>query len=156
MVLLGLVLVAVLVPTAIIDLDRRVIPNTLMAVGAGAGVVLVLAVDRDHLAGHLLAAAAAGGCFLLVAVASPGGMGMGDVKLTTVLGLYLGASVVPALVVALAAAAVAGVAIVARRGLRAGRKVALPFGPFLALGGVVGLLAGPALIDAYLRTATGG
>jgi leader peptidase (prepilin peptidase)/N-methyltransferase len=144
------------VPAAVIDLDRRVIPNALVAVGAVAGLALVLAVDRDHLAGHLLAAVGAGGGFLLVAVAAPSGMGMGDVKLAALLGLYLGASVVPALLVALASGAAAGAAIVARRGLRAGRKAAIPFGPFLALGGVVGLLAGPALTEWYLRAFAGG
>src|SRR4051812_26830812 len=105
MVLLGLALVAVLVPAAVIDLDRRVIPNALTAAGAVGGLALVLAVDRDHLAGHLFAAAASGGCFLVVAIASRGGMGMGDVKLVAVLGLYLGAEVVPALLVALASGA---------------------------------------------------
>lgn len=74
---------------------------------------------------------------------------MGDVKLAGVMGLFLGASVAPALIVAFLAGAGAGAAIVAVRGLEA-RAVAIPFAPFLALGGIAGLFAGERLIDLYL------
>jgi leader peptidase (prepilin peptidase)/N-methyltransferase len=76
-------------------------------------------------------------------------MGMGDVKLAAVMGLYLGSSVAPAMLVALAAGAAVGIAIMLSQGSEA-RKKAIPFGPFLALGGVVGLLAGPEMLDLYL------
>jgi leader peptidase (prepilin peptidase) / N-methyltransferase len=148
----GLALVLVLVPTALIDLEHRVIPNTVMAVAAVVGLALVALTDPSHLAQHLIAAAGAGGFFFLVVLAYPAGMGMGDVKLAAVLGLYLGASVIPAVAVAL----LVGAVIIARKGAKAGRKTAVPFGPFLALGGIVGLLAGPAMIDWYLRTFAGG
>ena len=152
----GLALVLVLVPTALIDLEYRIIPNALMAVGAVAGLALVALTDPSQLSEHLIAAAAAGGFFFAVVLAYPAGMGMGDVKLAAVLGLYLGASVIPALAVALLAGTLVGVAVIARNGAKAGRKTAVPFGPFLALGGIVGLLAGPAMIDWYLRTFAGG
>jgi leader peptidase (prepilin peptidase)/N-methyltransferase len=152
----GLALVAILVPTALIDLEHRVIPNGLMAVGAVVGLALVLVADSGHLAAHLIAATAAGGFFFVVVLAYPRGMGMGDVKLAGLLGLYLGASVAPALLVALVSGTVVGVAIIARKGTHAGRKTAIPFGPFLAFGGIVGLLAGPAMIDWYLKTFAGG
>lgn len=152
----GLALVLVLVPTALIDLEYRIIPNALMAVGAVAGLALVALTDPSQLSEHLIAAAAAGGFFFAVVLAYPAGMGMGDVKLAAVLGLYLGASVIPALAVALLAGTLVGVAVIARKGAKAGRKTAVPFGPFLALGGIVGLLAGPAMIDWYLRTFAGG
>jgi len=83
-------------------------------------------------------------------------MGMGDVKLAALLGLYLGSSVAPALFVALVTGTVVGVAIMARKGTQEGRKTAIPFGPFLAVGGIVGLLAGPEMIDWYLKTFAGG
>jgi leader peptidase (prepilin peptidase) / N-methyltransferase len=152
----GLALVLVLVPTAMIDLEYRVIPNALMAVGAVVGLGLVAVTDPSHLASHLISAAAAGGFFFVVVLAYPAGMGMGDVKLAAVLGVYLGASVIPALLVALLAGTLVGVVIVARKGAKAGRKTAVAFGPFLVLGGIVGLLAGPAMIDWYLRTFSGG
>ena len=73
---------------------------------------------------------------------------MGDVKLAGAMGLYLGLSVIPALLVAFLSGSLVGVVIIAREGA-AGRKKAVPFGVFLALGGIVGVLAGPELIDLY-------
>jgi len=85
----------------------------------------------------------------LAALAYPSGMGMGDVKLAAVMGLYLGSSVVPALLVALLAGSLVGVTIVTRKGVAAGRKTAVPFGPFLALGALVGLFWGPQIVAWY-------
>jgi leader peptidase (prepilin peptidase)/N-methyltransferase len=78
-------------------------------------------------------------------------MGMGDVKLAAVMGLVLGSAVAPALFVALLTGTLAGLVVMARHGVQAGRKTAIPFGPFLALGGVVGVFAGPALVNVYLH-----
>jgi leader peptidase (prepilin peptidase)/N-methyltransferase len=78
-------------------------------------------------------------------------MGMGDVKLATVMGLYLGRAVAPALLIGFAAGALVGVAVIVRRGAEA-RKEAVPFGPLLALGGAVGLWYGNAIIDWYVDT----
>ncbi len=98
---------------------------------------------------RLIAAAAAGGLLFCVALAYPKGMGLGDVKLTATMGLFLGRAVAPAVLVALLAGSLVGVALLIRHGARA-RKMAIPFGPFLALGGVVGTLVGNQLIDLYL------
>jgi leader peptidase (prepilin peptidase)/N-methyltransferase len=68
-----------------------------------------------------------------------------------VLGLFLGAPVAVAVFVALVAGVVAGLALMARKGVRAGRATALAFGPFLALGAVVAMLAGDRLLDAYVN-----
>jgi leader peptidase (prepilin peptidase)/N-methyltransferase len=149
---LGLVLVALLVPITLIDLDERIIPNRLTGPGALAAIGLLAALEPGALPEHLAAGAGAALFFGLAAVARPGGMGMGDVKLAGMLGLFLGASVAFALLVALVAGTVVGVAIMARVGAAAGRKTAVPFGPFLALGGVVALLAGAPVLDAYLST----
>jgi leader peptidase (prepilin peptidase)/N-methyltransferase len=86
----------------------------------------------------------------VAALASPAGMGMGDVKLAAVLGLFLGEEVAVALFVALLAGVLVGAAIIARKGVRAGRRTVLAFGPFLALGGVVAVIAGGGLLEAYL------
>jgi len=150
--LLGLVLVALLVPIALIDLDHRIIPNRLTALGAVAALAIGAATDLDGVPQQLIASAAAGGFLLLAALARPGGMGMGDVKLAGMLGLFLGREVAVALLVALVAGTLVGVAVMAQRGVREGRRTAIPFGPFLALGGVAGLLAGPAIVDWYLST----
>jgi leader peptidase (prepilin peptidase) / N-methyltransferase len=150
--LLGLVLVALLVPIALIDLDHRIIPNRLTALGAVAALAIGAATDLDGVPQQLIAGAAAGGFLLLAALARPGGMGMGDVKLAGMLGLFLGREVAVALLVAFVAGTLVGVGVMARRGVGEGRRTAIPFGPFLAFGGVVGLLAGPAIVDWYLST----
>jgi leader peptidase (prepilin peptidase) / N-methyltransferase len=148
---LGLVLCALLVVVTLTDLERRVIPNPVLAAGAVIGVGIAAATDPSSLTDRGLAAAGAGGFLFLIALAYPRGMGMGDVKLVAVMGLYLGRSVAPAVLIGFAAGAVVGLALIARRGAGA-RKQAVPFGPFLALGGVVGLWYGNAIVDWYLGT----
>jgi leader peptidase (prepilin peptidase)/N-methyltransferase len=76
---------------------------------------------------------------------------MGDVKLAGVMGLYLGLSVAPAMLIAFLSGSVVGIAIMAKHGAQA-RKKGVPFAPFLALGGLVALVAGAELIDLYTRT----
>jgi leader peptidase (prepilin peptidase)/N-methyltransferase len=149
---LGLAFVLLLVPVTLIDLDHRIIPNKLMLVGLVVSIALVLATRSDDLVEHLIAAAAAGGFLLLAALAYPAGMGMGDVKLAGVMGLFLGRAVGPAMFVALIAGSVIGALIIWRKGAKEGRKTAIPFGPYLALGGLVGLFAGDAIVDWYLDT----
>jgi leader peptidase (prepilin peptidase)/N-methyltransferase len=149
---LGLAFVLLLVPVTLIDLDHRIIPNKLMLVGTVVSIAIVLLTDPDSLTEHLIAAGGAGGFLLIAALAYPAGMGMGDVKLAGVMGLFLGRAVGPAMFVALVAGSVVGALIVARKGAKEGRKTAIPFGPYLAFGGVVGLLAGDAMVDWYLDT----
>ena len=146
---LGLIFCGTLVTVTLADLERRVIPNSVLLFAAAAAAAILLASDPAALPERLLAGLGAGGFLLIAALAYPGGMGMGDVKLAAVMGLYLGAAVVPAMLVALVAGAVVGLATMARHGAGE-RKRAIPFGPFLALGGVVGLLAGDELLNAYL------
>jgi leader peptidase (prepilin peptidase)/N-methyltransferase len=149
---LGLAFVLLLVPVTLIDLDHRIIPNKLMLIGFVVSIALVLATRPDDLVEHLIAATAAGGFLLLAALAYPAGMGMGDVKLAGVMGLFLGRAVGPAMFVALIAGSVIGALIMARKGVKEGRKTGIPFGPYLALGGLVGLFAGDAIVDWYLDT----
>jgi leader peptidase (prepilin peptidase) / N-methyltransferase len=145
---LDLGLLAVVVPAAVIDLDRRVIPNAVLLPGVIAGIAMLVAWPH-RLTQHAVAAAGAGGFLLAAALAGRGAMGMGDVKLAAVMGLYLGPSVAVAMLVALLAGTLAGGVVIARRGVRQGRKAALPFGPFLALGALVGMVAGPVAIGWY-------
>ena len=149
---LGIALVLTLVPITFIDLDHRIIPNRIVGPSAVVALVILALTDADALPDHLIAAAAAGGFFLLAALAYPRGMGMGDVKLAALLGLYLGSSVAPALLAAMLSGTLVGGAIIARKGVAEGRKTAVPFGPFLALGALVGLFAGPEIVDWYRDT----
>ncbi len=148
---LGLVFVTTLAAITLTDLERRVIPNRILVVAAVLAVAIATATDPGSLPERAIAAAAAGGLLFLAALAYPRGMGLGDVKLAAVMGLFLGRDVAPAILVALLAGSVVGLAMIARHGAAA-RKRAIPFGPFLALGGVVGLLAGDEMVDWYLNT----
>ena len=147
---LPLAFVLLLVPITLIDLDFHIIPNVLSATGAVAALALVLAFQSDDLTEHLIAALGAGGFFLVAALVYPAGMGMGDVKLAFVMGLFLGRAVVPAIFAALIAGSVVGAIVIARLGAAEGRKKGIPFGPWLALGSLVGLFAGDELVDWYL------
>jgi leader peptidase (prepilin peptidase)/N-methyltransferase len=149
---LGLAFVVLLVPVAVIDIDFRIIPNKLMLAGTIAALAILVLTRPDDIPEHLIAAVAAGGFLLIAAIAHPSGMGMGDVKLAFVMGLFLGREVGVAMLVALVAGSAVGIAIMARKGAQEGRKTAIPFGPFLALGSIVGLLAGEPVVDWYLRT----
>ena len=145
---LELPFVAALIALAAIDFDHKLLPNRIVYPLAAYGVIATLLVDRDDLVENLIAG---GGAFLflfLVVLAYPRGMGMGDVKLAGAMGLFLGLSVIPALLVAFLSGSVVGVVLIAREGASA-RKKAVPFGVFLALGGIVGVLAGPELIELY-------
>ena len=150
-VALALTLITTLVAVTRTDLEQRLIPNRILAASAVTGLALVALGDPSSLAERLGAAAGAGGLLLLAAVAYPEGMGMGDVKLSAVIGVYLGPSVMPALLIAFTLGVLFGLVLVARHGLAA-RKQAIPFGPFLAAGGLIGLLAGRELIGIYLGT----
>jgi leader peptidase (prepilin peptidase)/N-methyltransferase len=140
--------VALLIAVAAIDLEHRIVPNRIVAPSAAFALLASALIHPDALPTLLLAGGIAFAGLLVAALAYPGGMGMGDVKLAGVMGLYLGAAVAPALLAAFAAGAGVGLAILAREG-GAARKKAVPFAPFLALGGLVGLLVGPELVGLY-------
>ena len=149
---LGLAFVLLLVPVTVIDIDFRIIPNKLMILGTVVALAILALTRPGDIPEHLIAAVAAGGFLLIAAIAYPGGMGMGDVKLAFVMGLFLGRDVGVAMLAGLLAGSLIGAAVIARKGAKEGRKTAIPFGPFLALGGLVGLLAGEPVVDWYLRT----
>jgi leader peptidase (prepilin peptidase) / N-methyltransferase len=146
--LLELPFAAVLIAVAAIDLEHRIVPNRIVVPAAVWALAAGALLERSDLPELLLGGAAAFLGLLLAALAYPAGMGMGDVKLAGVMGLYLGASVAPALLVAFAAGALAGLVIIVREGA-GGRKRGVPFAPYMALGGLVAVMAGSPLIDLY-------
>jgi leader peptidase (prepilin peptidase)/N-methyltransferase len=148
---LSIVLILLVVPAALIDLEHRIIPNRITALGAVLALVIGVALDPAGEPERLIAGAAAGGFLLLAALAYPGGMGMGDVKLAGVMGLFLGAPVAAAILIALVSGVLVGALVIAGRGARVGRKTAVPFGPFLALGALVAVFAGQPIIDLYVN-----
>ena len=138
---------ALLVAVSVIDLEHRIVPNQLVVPAAA---VMLVAQAALHPSVEWLVAAFGAATLLLVAVlAYPNGLGMGDVKLALLLGAMLGRTVPVALFIGVLAALVPSAVLLARHGSSA-RKMGIPFAPFLALGGVVALFAGEALLDAYL------
>ncbi len=148
---LDFTLIAVLVPVALIDFDHRLIPNRITAPAAVLALAIGLMTKPAGVPEQLIAGLAAGGFLLFFVLAYPRGMGMGDVKLAAVLGLYLGRSVAVALLGGVLLASVVGGVVMARLGVERGRKTAIPFGPFLALGGLIAMFAGPSILHWYLH-----
>jgi leader peptidase (prepilin peptidase) / N-methyltransferase len=148
---LGLTLVAVLVPVALIDFEHQIIPNKITLPAAVLALAIGLALHPSGVPEQLIAGVAAGGFLFVFVLAYPRGMGMGDVKLAAVLGLFLGRSVAVALLAGVLLGTIVGVGVMARVGVARGRKVKVPFGPFLAIGGVIALFLGPAIVHWYLN-----
>ncbi len=138
---------AVLVVVSATDLSHRIIPNVIVL--PATGIVLVAQTVLEPSPEWALAAFGAGFFLLVAAMAYPGGMGIGDVKLAMLLGAMLGRTVPVALMIGMVAALVPSIYLLAKHGMAA-RKMGIPFGPFLALGGVIALFAGGRLLDAYL------
>jgi len=138
---------ATLVTVSATDLSHRIVPNVVVLPAAAAVLVAMTALHPS--AEWALGAFGASLFLFLAALAYPKGMGMGDVKLALLLGAMLGRTVPVALMVGMIAALVLSLVLFARHG-KAARKMAIPFAPFLSLGGVVALFAGDELLDAYL------
>ena len=138
---------AVLVAISAIDLEHRIVPNRIVLPAAVA--VLAARTLVDPSPEWLLGSLAASGFLLAAALVYPAGMGMGDVKLALLLGAMLGRDVAVGMMAGMLAALVPSIFLLARHGA-AGRKLGIPFAPFLALGAVVALFAGESLLDAYL------
>jgi leader peptidase (prepilin peptidase) / N-methyltransferase len=142
---------AVLVAVSAIDLTHRIIPNRIVL--PAFALVLVAQTLLEPSPEWALAALGASGFLFLAVLVYPAGMGMGDVKLALLMGAALGKTVVVALMFGMFAALVPAVVLLARHGSKA-RKMGIPFGPFLALGSVVALFWGEALLDAYFALLT--
>jgi leader peptidase (prepilin peptidase)/N-methyltransferase len=150
-------LVWVLVVLSAIDIEHKLLPNRIVLPAVAAMLVLLaVAAALGPGWGEWVRALAAGAAsfagFLVLVLIAPRGMGMGDVKLAGLLGLGLGyvgwGNVFVGFFVAFLAGSVGGLALVAAR--RTGMKAEIPFGPYLALGTLVGILWGEAIRRIWL------
>jgi leader peptidase (prepilin peptidase) / N-methyltransferase len=140
----------VLVALSLIDLETKLLPNAIVYPSVVAGIpLLALAAalgpgGSDDFVRGLLGMVAGAGAFFVIALISPAGMGMGDVKLAGLIGLFLGylgwGRLAGAFFLAFLAGAVVGVGLMIAG--KAGRKTAIPFGPFMALGAILAVLFG--------------
>ena len=144
----GLLLCAVLVGVTAVDLRYRIIPNRVVLPARSGRLRRLRGPRAWPLARAPAGRVIAGLVMLVAAVASPTGLGMGDVKLTLMLGAFLGKGVAVALMGGLLAAALPSIGLLLVHG-RGGRRMTLALGPYLALGGVVALLFGPDLLHWY-------
>jgi leader peptidase (prepilin peptidase)/N-methyltransferase len=131
-------LLALLATVTVTDLRTRLVPNRALLAASAVNLAVLVLDAPGEVPVRLLCALGAGGFLLAAALIRPDGMGLGDVKLAAVLGLYLGSSVVTALLVAFGAGALAGLAMMVVGGWEA-RSRAIPFAPFLAIGALAAL-----------------
>ncbi len=147
-------LAALLIALAFIDLDHFLLPDKLTLPGIAAGLAAQLLLPGGSLTRGLVGALVGAGLLLVVAgiwelVRGVEGMGLGDVKMIAMLGAFLGVSgVLVTLVVGTLGGSLVGLALVARR--RSDFAAKLPFGVFLAIGGLVALFAGEQIVALYL------
>ena len=150
----ALVLISVLVALAGIDFEHRLLPNVIVGPAAVVGFALSFLESPERWWVYLISALAVAGGLLALALVYPGGMGMGDVKMGGMLGAFLGPYAALAVFLGALAGAITGGLLIATG--RIPRRHALPFGVFMALGGIVALFVGPQLWGLYLGLFGGG
>lgn len=146
--LMAIVLFSGLVVCSLIDLDYQIIPDRVNLVLFLAGFLLLSLQSTALLVNGLIGAVVGFGVLFLIAVASKGGMGGGDVKLAAVLGLYLGwSNILLALFLSSLIGSIVGLtwAAIKRKNL----KTALPFGPFLSIASMIVILWGQEILNWY-------
>jgi leader peptidase (prepilin peptidase) / N-methyltransferase len=150
----ALALILTLVALAGTDLEHRLLPNVIVGPAALTGFVLSVLASPERWWIYLVSAVAVAGGLFALALVYPGGMGMGDVKMGGMLGAFLGPYAALAVFLGALCGAITGGVLMAAGKVR--RRHALPFGVFMALGGIVALFAGPELWGLYLDLALGG
>ena len=149
----ALVLISALISLAGTDLEHRLLPNAIVGPAALVGFALSVLASPERWWLYLLSAGAVAGGLLLLALLYPGGMGMGDVKMGGMLGAFLGPYAALAVFLGALCGALTGGLLMAAGKMR--RRSALPFGVFMAFGGVLALFVGPELWQFYLAVVGG-
>jgi len=145
----ALVLISALISLAVIDLEHRLLPNVIVGPSALAGLVLSILADPAGWWTYPLSALAVGGALFVLVFLYPAGMGMGDVKMGGMLGTFLGPYAALAVFLGALIGAVTGGLLMAAGKMQ--RRSALPFGLFMAVGGIISLFVGPQLWDLYMN-----
>jgi leader peptidase (prepilin peptidase) / N-methyltransferase len=149
----ALALVLTLVALAGTDLEHRLLPNAIVGPAALVGFTLSVLESPERWWIYLVSALAIAGGLFALALAYPGGMGMGDVKMGGMLGAFLGPYAALAVFVGALCGAITGGLLMVVGKMQ--RRHALPFGVFMAVGGIVALFIGPELWEFYLDLVRG-
>ena len=145
----ALVFISALISLAVIDLEHRLLPNVILGPAALAGLVLSILADPAGWWIYPTSAIAVAGALLGLALIYPSGMGMGDVKMGGMLGAFLGPYAALAVFLGALIGAITGGLLMATGKIQ--RRSALPFGLFMAAGGLICLFAGPQLWELYMN-----
>jgi leader peptidase (prepilin peptidase) / N-methyltransferase len=145
----ALVFISALISLAVIDLEHRLLPNAIVGPVALAGLVLSILVNPAGWWTYPFSALVVAGALLGLALIYPAGMGMGDVKMGGMLGTFLGPYAALAVFLGALLGAVSGGVLMAAGKVQ--RRSALPFGLFIALGGIISLFVGPELWGLYMN-----
>jgi leader peptidase (prepilin peptidase) / N-methyltransferase len=149
----ALALILTLIALAGTDLEHRLLPNLIVGPAALVGFALSVLESPERWWVYLVSALAVAGALFALALAYPGGMGMGDVKMGGMLGAFLGPYAALAVFLGALCGAITGGLLIAAGKMR--RRHALPFGVFMAIGGIVALFVGPELWGLYLNLVGG-
>ena len=140
--------IGALVAVAFIDFDHMIIPNRIVLPGAVVGLIAAVALQPERWWVYLVGSLGAGAFMFALVMVWPGGMGPGDIKMALFMGAVLGSQVVIALFAAFFIGSLAGMFMLLVQ--KRSRKEKIPFGPYLALGGVLAILVGESLLHSYL------
>lgn len=146
--LLYAILFSSLLVASIIDLRHKIIPDVITIPGIVMGIIASAFILPPGIKGSLSGAILGGSIFFIVAVASRGGMGGGDIKLIAMIGSFLGwIDVLITIILSSFIGSVVGISMMIFLGK--GRKYPVPFGPFLAIGGIISLFFNREIIEWY-------
>lgn len=143
----ALVLIGVLVALAGTDLEYRLLPNAIVFPATAVGLLLSVVLEPSRWWVYVVSTAGVAGALFLLAIARPGGMGMGDVKMGGMLGAFLGLYALLAVFIGAALGAVVAGVLMATGRMQ--RRTALPFGVFLAVAGILVSFVGPQIWGSY-------
>ena len=150
----SLMLLSTLIVVSLIDFEHTVIPDGIIIFLLVTGILYNIAMfSLPFTVSNIIGFFAASVPLLIMAVATNGGMGGGDIKLMAVCGLFTGwQNIIFAM---FTGAVLAGIGVLIRLIIKGKKEKTIPFGPFLSMGVMIGMLYGESMIEWYLRLTLG-
>ncbi len=145
---LGIYFIIVLFTVALIDMEHQIIPNRIVIPAIGLGALIKFLLEPSAITQSLIGFLVGGSFLLIVSILRRDAMGGGDIKLSAFMGLILGLKVLLALFIAFVIGAIAGIFLILLK--IKNRKELIPFGPFLAFGGLLTFLWWEEILNFYV------